>query len=424
MGAPWAAAGWGRRAVVAVERAPVPRVLGLGRDTSIFVWTWFIWGIGAGLWSYFWPVYLARLGADPVQVGLVVGIGGLVATAVYLPGGFVAQLGGHKWQLVIAHALATVATASFGLAQTWWHVVPGVIASNLIAVFSPAIHSFIAQTADDDGVPASTAFSTITAAQYVTMTISPPIGGWIADRFGMATLFPLVAIAYGVSAAGMSLIRSRPMPRLDTAGDGGGATTRVSAWASGGSAYASLFRSRRVLLLLLTAFLVHAAVHLALSFAPLFLRTAYNYDAAGIGWAGSAASAGAAVILVGITRFRRRFGPVPAMLAACGLIGAHFGATVASAALVVQLAGFFCRGGVQAMSTLTTVALTELVPRARLAPAVALMAAAAGLASILAPPIGGWLYAHSPVLPFVGGALGLAVALPLVVRAYATARPS
>jgi MFS family permease len=405
---------WLNSAAEAVERAPVPRVFGLGRDGSVLFWTWFIWGMGAGLWAYFWPVYLNRLGADSVQVGLVVGAGGLVATLAYLPGGIVAQLGRHKWQLVVAHSLATLGVTSYALAHSWWHVIPGVLLTNLIALFGPAINSLVAQIADDEQVPVPTLFATIGAAQFATMTISPPIGGWIAAQYGMAALFPLVGLAYGTSALGMCLVRSRAMPREGLAT----ASPRAGALAAGRKAYGEVLRSRAVLLLLLTSFLVHAGMYLAASFAPLYLRDTYGYDATAIGWAGSAASAGAALLLVAIERIRRRFGVVRAMWLSCGLIGVHFAAVISAPALAAQMAGFFFRGGIQTMSTLTTVALTDLVSRARLAAAVAVLATVAGAAAIGAPPIGGWLYALSPAGPFVAGIAVLAVAQPLVARAY------
>lgn len=402
-----------------LEAVPVPRVFGLGRDTGILFWAWFIWGIGAGLWSYFWPIYLARLGASSVQVGLVIGSASLVATLIYLPGGFVSQLGHHKWQLVVLHLLTTVAVTSFGLAQEWWQVLPGVLCTGLAVLFSPAVQSYKAQAADDEGVAVPYAFSAINAAQFITMTLSPPIGGWIADRYGMHALFPLVGIAYGASVVGMCLLRSRPMPgpgHLDDA-----AATRRGARAAGWDTYRHLFASPPVRLFLFVALLMHVGIHLAVSFAPLYLRDVYAYDAAAVGWAGSAASAGAASLLLGLERYRRRHGPVPAMWAACSLTGLHFGCTILSPALGAQLVGFFCRGGVQTVSVLTMVALSDLVSRASLAPAVALLASVVGLAAIAAPPVGGWLYAQAPTTPFLAGIVVLAAALPLVGRTYRSA---
>ena len=45
-----AASGRSGGLVERLETVPVPRVFGLGRDTSILFWAWFIWGLGAGLW--------------------------------------------------------------------------------------------------------------------------------------------------------------------------------------------------------------------------------------------------------------------------------------------------------------------------------------------------------------------------------------
>jgi hypothetical protein len=80
--------------------------------------------------------------------------------------------------------------------------------------------------------------------------------------------------------------------------------------------------------------------------------------------------------------------------------------------------GFFFRGGVQAAATLTTVVLTDLVARSRIAPAIALSATITGVAAIAAPALGGWLFARSPAAPFVASILILATALPLAARAY------
>jgi MFS family permease len=400
----------------------VPRVFGLGRDTSILFWAWFIWGLGAGLWSYFWPVYLARLGADSVQVGVAIGSASLAATLVYLPGGFVAQLGHHKWQLVTQHALVTLATSTFGLAQAWWHVLPGVVLSNVVALLSPATNSYIAEAADHDEVPVPTVYTAIGAAQFTTMTLSPPLGGWIADRYGMAALFPVVCLAYAASVGAMCLLRSRPMKRAGSGGIGDPAAARRSAWAAGVDAYRDVLMSRQVRLLLLNAVLVYAGIHLALSFAPLYLREVYAYDAAAIGWSGSAASAGAALLLYAVERLRRRRGATAAMWVSCGLIALHLAATIASPALWVQLAGFLCRGGVQTASTLTTVALSEAVSRPSLGPAVAVFATAAGISAILAPPLGGSLYALFPAAPFFAGITLLLLAVPLTPRAFGPAR--
>jgi MFS family permease len=260
------------------------------------------------------------------------------------------------------------------------------------------------------------------------MTVSPPLGGVIADQFGMAALFPLVFICYGVGVMGMCLVRGEPP--LPASEEGAARTieaaqvvsTRGRAWTAGFGAYDAALRSPTVRLLLLHSLVVYIGVHLALSFAPLYLRDVYAYDATSIGWAGSAASAGAALLLLAIERLRRRKGPIVAMWCSCGLLALHFIATVLSPLLPVQLFGFFVRGGLQTAATLTTVVLADAVSRQSLGPAIALFATVAGLAAIAAPPVGGALYAWAPAGPFLIGTLLLGLSLPLATVAFRAGR--
>lgn len=110
-----------------LERVAVPRLPGYGRDSSLLLWSWLLWDLGQGLWAYLWPIHLASLGASAVEIGFVVATGPITATLCYVPGGYVALLGRHKWQLAIGHLLPIGAVASFALAREWWHVLPGMI---------------------------------------------------------------------------------------------------------------------------------------------------------------------------------------------------------------------------------------------------------------------------------------------------------
>ena len=165
---------------------------------------------------------------------------------------------------------------------------------------------------------------------------------------------------------------------------------------------------------------MNVAIHVAIQFSAIYLRDHFAYDTAGIGWTGAAASAGAAAIVLLIERLRRKWGIRLAMVASCALTGVHFLATLASPALWVQGLGYFCRGGIPAIGTLVTVALTDRSDRANVASGVALLATTGGLAAIVMPPLGGWMYASMPSAPFIVGAAALVVAQGLV---WITFRP-
>jgi MFS family permease len=166
---------------------------------------------------------------------------------------------------------------------------------------------------------------------------------------------------------------------------------------------------------------VNVAIHVAIQFSAIYLRDHFAYDTAGIGWTGAAASAGSAVIVLVIERIRRRWGLRPAMVASCALSGVHFLATLASPALWVQALSHFCRGGIPAIGTLVTVAVTDRSERANVASAVALIATTGNIAAFVMPPLGGWMYASIPAAPFLAGAGALAIAQGLV---WITFRPT
>lgn len=384
---------------------------GYGRDSSVLLWGWALWGLGQGLWSYLWPLYVAGLGASSVEVGIVVSANFVTATLCYVPGGFVSQLGRHKWQVVAGHVLPVLGVTSYALARTWWQVLPGVVALAAVALVAPTVNSLIVQIADEEDVPASRLFLTLGAILYAGMVITPPLGGLIADRWGMRAVFPLAGGCYAGFVCLMTLLRSRAAP---TDPDHAPGAARRSALHAGGGAYAGLLRDPRIRILLLTAFLLHGGMHLGLSFAPLYLGEVYGWDRALVGWMGSAASAGTVLLLLSMERFRRRFGAVAATWLASGCMVAHFACTVLSGAVPVQALGFLGRGGFQSMATMTTVAMTEAVPRGRVAPAIALLATVAAGAAIVAPPSGGWLFARAPAAPFAAGIAVLALSAPLV----------
>ena len=399
-----------------LERAPVPHFWGYRREPSLLLWSWMFWGCGVGLWAYLWPVFLNSLGASSVEVGLVVALGSVVATLCYLPGGFVAQIGHLKWQMAMGHLLPIAAIASFAFAGQWWHVLPGVIASSSVGLVAPAVNALMARIADDESIPTARYFMLLSVTLYAGMIVTPPLGGWIGERFGMHAVFPLVSAAYAASVLLMWMVKS-----TGVSGGTGGAQeageARRGALAAGGSAYAELVKDGRIRLFLSVAFLLHGGAHLGLPFVPLYLEEVHGWDRTGIGWVASATGLGTVVLLLTMERFRRRYGAVPATWLATGCTGAHFACTVFSGAAPVQALGFFCRGGFQTMATLTTVGLTEMVSRARLAPAIALLATVAGAAAIAAPPLGGWLYARWATLPFLVGMAVLAVSAPLIARA-------
>jgi MFS family permease len=123
-----------------------------------------------------------------------------------------------------------------------------------------------------------------------------------------------------------------------------------------------------------------------------------------------------------IDRVRRRRGLLVAMYVACALTAAHYVLILSSPLLAVQLVGYAGRGAMAALGTLITVALTDWCPRSQVAGGVALLATAAGVAAIIFPPLGGWLYSIDPRAPFAMAVVVIGGAQFLVWRTFRARR--
>ena len=78
-----------------------------------------LWGVGFGLLSPVWPLFLREIGAAPQDIGLVFGVGNVVAALGFLPAGFLADRIGRKPMLLAAWIISTSGAAAFLPLQDW-----------------------------------------------------------------------------------------------------------------------------------------------------------------------------------------------------------------------------------------------------------------------------------------------------------------
>ncbi|TMF58267.1 MAG: MFS transporter [Chloroflexi bacterium] len=78
------------------------------------------WGIGFGLLGTLFPLYLRDLGATPTDIGLVFGVGNVVAAASFIPIGLAADRLGRRPLLIGVWLTSTVGAAAF-IPLSEWH---------------------------------------------------------------------------------------------------------------------------------------------------------------------------------------------------------------------------------------------------------------------------------------------------------------
>ena len=78
----------------------------------------FTWGIGESMFLLFQPIYLQQLGADPVQIGIILGAFGAVMTIAHIPAGHLSDRIGRRPMIVASWVIGIVATLLMAVARS------------------------------------------------------------------------------------------------------------------------------------------------------------------------------------------------------------------------------------------------------------------------------------------------------------------
>ncbi|HUR70294.1 MAG TPA: MFS transporter [Candidatus Thermoplasmatota archaeon] len=150
-------------------------------------------------------------GASLRFIGIVMGLYGVMQIALRLPMGDMADRRGRKPSLVIAFVATIASSLFFAFGPTQWWSVPGVLLFGFAGgVFWVAANSYLFDRADD----VAKATSDYTIAMSLAFLVGPPIGHFVADRYGFGAAF-LLTVATNVAglAITMMLPEVKPAPR-------------------------------------------------------------------------------------------------------------------------------------------------------------------------------------------------------------------
>ena len=177
------------------------------RNLSVLAIASFLRGAHNSVYSVIWQPFVLSLGASMSTLGLlnsIGGMGGIVTTLVQPLGGWYADRVGRKPFLIIAGFANIGAYALFAMAgalSMWTLLMLGVILLGASALSRPAITSLTAESAQTE--QQGSAFSLTMVTFMVPGIVAPAVGGWLADRIGHTSLFP---IALAIEAVAVLLI--------------------------------------------------------------------------------------------------------------------------------------------------------------------------------------------------------------------------
>jgi MFS family permease len=370
------------------------------RDLRLVGLSLLVWGVGEGMFFYFQPLYIQQLGADPVQIGAILGAAGLAMTVAHIPAGAIADHLGRRGVMVASWMTGTLAASVMFAARSLPVFVLGLLLYNTTAFVYAPMASYI--TAARGGWSPARALTTLSACYNMGSVLGPLVGGQVGERIGLRAAYGIGAVLF--TASTILILFIRPQETEPQEGD---------------SRYRALLKRRSFLGFLALAFAVAFALNLSWPLTPNFLQKVRGVSVGQIGVFGSLNAMG--VVLLNLTL--GRLAPRQGYLINQAAVGASVALLWKGTALPWYALGYFLAGGLRTARSLVTAQVESLVRQSEMGLAYGMAETLSSAALILAPPLAGLLYEREPALPFPVG-LCLIALMFLVTARFAPASRS
>ncbi|HNY83569.1 MAG TPA: MFS transporter [Anaerolineaceae bacterium] len=346
-------------------------------DLNLLSISLLIWGLGESLFLIFQPLYLQELGADPVKIGVILSGGLLVMALAQIPVGIVADRFGRRFLLFASWGLGFVAALIMGIARSLTWFVVGLLIYNLIGAVVGVMNSYISHARGDWSVGRAVTY--VLAFFNAGSLIGPLVGGVLAERFGLRSIYLIGAATFFVSTILVLFVSEQPIiARRET------------------PSVRSLLNNRRFLGMIAMLAVVTFCSYLPMPLTANFLKNERGVALASIGTFGSLVS------LSGIL-FNAFLGQLKPDLVY--LIG-QLCMVVASAlffkcdGLVWFGAAYFLSTGSRLIGTISPAVIQPMVHEGQIGLAFGILEAGRNLALMSAPLLAGWLYSIQPSLVY------------------------
>jgi MFS family permease len=173
-------------------------MLGLKRD----LWLLFALNVAIGFSGQFitplFPLYLEGLGASEMEIGLVLSLASILATALMIPSGLLMNRIGKKKTLLVSVMLAMLPPLLISFMDDWRWVTP------LYMVYSGSFSFFIVSRMamiSESATPGNraTLFAVMNLSWPIGGLIAPTLSGFLVENFGWAPIFQVTTLIMATS---------------------------------------------------------------------------------------------------------------------------------------------------------------------------------------------------------------------------------
>jgi DHA1 family tetracycline resistance protein-like MFS transporter len=370
----------------------------MNRDLVLLGLSLMTWGVGEGMFFIFEPLYLQQLGADPVAIGVILGVAGVMMAIAHIPAGHLADRIGRKPLLLAAWIIAMFATWLMALAPALPLFMVGLFLYNMTAFVSSPLSSYITAASGRLGI--TRALTTVSAFYNFGAFLGPTLGGLIGNTFGLRTIFFISGITFIVSLIILLFIKSQPVAFIDADQVGN-----------------RNFINRRFITYLAVILFAGFSMYLAQALSPNFLQNQQHFSIQAIGFLGSIASLGTVVLNLALGSLNPFLGYLLGQLSVA-LFALIFWQT---SGYIWYCVGYFLMGGYRMSRSFATALTKNMVHHNRMGLAYGMTETVGSSAIILASPVAGLLYQIDPKSMYIAGFL--LIILSMLISARFIPRP-
>jgi len=166
---------------------------------------WFLFAmvlanIASHMYMILLPVFLKEMGASVAQVGMVFTLSSLVPLGLQIFGGWISDSIGRLKAIAIGSIGGVVGQTMMLFSPTWqWMLVAISVASIASAFIAPSFGAFIAEQSTEKN--RGRVYGVSETIFQIVSVVGPPLGGFLAFRYGFRAMLLVSTIMYTAAAA-------------------------------------------------------------------------------------------------------------------------------------------------------------------------------------------------------------------------------
>ena len=365
----------------------------MSRDLKIVSAAMLTWGLGEGMFYIFQPLYIQQFGADPVLIGTILGINGLVMTVGQIPAGYLADKVGRRSLMWASWVFGLISTWVMALAPSLWVFVIGLLMYGITSSVMAPLNTYIQDVRGSWKVGRALTFTS--AAYNLGAVLGPIIGGLLGERFNLRLVYYAAGVIFIISTT-IIFFAGKDVKEVHVTQPG----------------EAHLLKNKRFLGMVVLIFLVVFAAILPQSLAANFLQNQRGLSLSRIGQLGALGGLGSA----GLMLLLGHLPSVTAMLIGQAGVGLFAVLLWQGAGLFWYGAAYLFLGGYRLIRAMTLALVQPAVRAKEVGLAFGIVETVNSLAFVVAPVAAGFLYNWRPIsiFPVSFGVLVVTIILTLI----------